>query len=70
MSEKEVENDAGTPVGEFPKGEILDTDPGDENDDTAAGPADAVPITEDELEDVDDHEDDPDGEDNGDSGTT
>ena len=70
MGEKEVEVKAGNEVPDAPTGAILDSDPGDENDNTVAGPADAVPVTEDELEDVDDHGDDPDGEDNGDSGTT
>jgi len=56
-------------VSEFPTGAIIDSDPGDENDNTVNEPADAPIVSEDDLEDVDDHGDDEDGEDNGDSGT-
>lgn len=55
-------------VTTFPEGlgggmaEILDTDPGDDNDDSVNDPPDLVKPSEDEAEDVDDHGDDDDEE--------
>jgi hypothetical protein len=64
MSEPEVTS--STPVDTFPQGgsmaEILDTDPGDDNDDSVNDPDDLVKPSEDEAEDVEDHGDDDDEE--------
>jgi len=60
---KEISTQA--PIG----GAIIDSDPGDEQDDFVNAPNDAPAIVEGDLEDVDDHGDEDDDED-GDSGTT
>jgi len=47
-------------IGETPMAEILDTDPGDDNDDSVNDPDDLERPSEDDVEDVDPHDDDDD----------
>ena len=49
-----------TGLGEAPMAEILDTDPGDDNDDSVNDPDDLERPPEDDVEDVDPHDDDDD----------
>lgn len=49
-----------TGLGEAPMAEILDTDPGDDNDDSVNDPDDLERPSEDDVEDVDPHDDDDD----------